>query len=109
MSEWFTIEVSSEVAQKLRRIAKFMEISVESLIVKILERDFFMIELVDIQAESIPRYSAAQLWTIVEKIRVSADKKYIILCTQVLARLRELGYDVDAYIQENELETFFDS
>jgi hypothetical protein len=102
MSERFTIELSSEKAQYYQRIAQLMGQSVESLIIKILEREFFINEPFSvIQAEDIPMYSNAQLWAIVEKIRLSGDKSHTMLCIQVLARLRQLGYDVDAYIEDN--------
>jgi hypothetical protein len=65
MSERFVIEVSSEKAKQLRRIAELTGKSVESLISHDL-RPMPPDDSLDEQIERISSYSDAQLWAIVE-------------------------------------------
>jgi hypothetical protein len=65
MSERFMIEISSEEAQKYRRIAKFTGQSVETVISRRLQ---FTppTDSLDTQLEQVRNYSDEQLWAIVE-------------------------------------------
>jgi hypothetical protein len=65
MSERFMVEVSSKDAQKYRRMAKFMGVSVETVISHRLQ---FIpaTDSLDVQLEQVIGYSNETLWEIVE-------------------------------------------
>jgi hypothetical protein len=100
MSERFTIEISSEEAKKYRRMAKFMGVSVETVISHRLQ---FIpaTDSLDIQLEQVTSYSNEALWEIVETPVLSDEE--LAEREPVLQRAKQ-GIHTDD--DEKYLETF---
>jgi hypothetical protein len=73
MSQRYMIEISSEKAQKLERISKFMGISIESILAETTPPLYPQSDL-DSQLAHVAGYTDLQLWVIVETPVVSDEE-----------------------------------